>query len=285
MNKRMIPWGLIAAVLVSVAAPGFARSAKKDLSVTFYEKRVQDLSSSGLTLAFVFKVINASSSPWYLTGYDYRVVVENAEYFNLRKELTPAISVSPSSPTLIALPVKITNANLFNAVPAAEGKDKLGCYLIGGMSFADDPRSEGDRVSVACSGEFPIYRDIQVVIRPLEVKDLTIGGGDMTFKAAVRNDNYFPVQVESLTYALELGGTKVSEGPLTGVTSVEAKSETAFALPLLLDFFELGNALYAALQKPPVACKFSGEVVIGTDWGRFRMSLEKKAALAVTAVR
>jgi len=285
MKRRIAPWVMITAALLSIGAPVFARSAKKDLSVTFYERRIQDLSGSGLTLAFVFKVANASSSAWYLTAYDYRVVVENVEYFTLRNGLTQAITVTPSSTTLIALPVKITNANLFKAVPAGEGKDKLSCYLIGGMNFADEPGSEGDRMSVACSGDFPIYQDIQVVFRPLEVKDLTIGGGDMTFKAALRNDNYFPIQVESLTYTLELGGTKVSEGPHAGVQSVEAKSEKEFTLPLLLDFFELGNALYAALQKPPVACKFSGEIVISTDWGQFRMPLEKKDALAVTTVR
>ena len=285
MRRHITSWVVILAAVLSLAGTAAARSAKRDLAVSYYEKRIMDLGSSGLTLAFVFKVANSSSSVWHMTGYDYRVVVENAEYFRLTKELDQPIAVAPAASTLIALPVKITNANLFNSNPAASDKDKLSCYLIGGLVFSEEPKPGGDRLSVACSGDFPIYKDIEIIFQPLEVRALTIGGGDMTFKVVLRNDNFFALQVESLRYTLDLGPTRVSEGPLLGVRSLEAGSDKEFTVPLLLDFFEMGNALYALLQKPPVLCRFDGELLMSTDWGQFRMPLVKKGDVSVTNVR
>lgn len=258
----------------SAASPAFARSAKKDLTVTFSEKRVQDLSSAGLTINFIFKVANAASSTWYLSGYDYRVVIENTEYFSLRSPLAQPLSIPASSSTLIALPVKITKTNLFQAVPGAEGKNKLSCYLVGGMSFAEEPGEEGDRLSVACSGDFPVYRDLAFGFRPLEVKELTIGGGDLKCVVDLANDNGFPLTVVSLHYALDLGGTRVSEGDLLGLDGLEAKGRKELSVPLLLDFFELGNALYGQLQKPTVPGRISGTVVFDTEWGRFSLPFD-----------
>ncbi|MCJ7612947.1 MAG: LEA type 2 family protein [Candidatus Aminicenantes bacterium] len=285
MKRRAALWVAMLAVGLPFAGRAVEGSAKRDLAVSFYEKRIQEMTSSGLTLGFVFKVGNASSSPWYLTGYDYRVVVDSTPYLALNKELAEPSVVPPSGSTLIALPVKITNANLFRAVPAAAGKDKLSCYLIGGLTFSDEPQPGGARLSVACSGDFPVYRDIEIIPKPLEVKDVTIGGGDMVFKVGVRNNNPFPLQVESFRYVLDLGGTTVSEGRLAADMGLAAQSEKEFVVPLLLDFFELGNSLYAALQKPAVACKFSGTIEFSSDWGRFAMPLEKSDMIPVAPAR
>jgi LEA14-like dessication related protein len=281
MNRRMTALIAGAGVLITLAVPALARSAKKDLTVAFLEKRIQDLSASGLLLNFVFKVTNSSSAPWYATGYDYRVVIENTEYFAVRSALPQPIAVAPSGDTFIALPVKITNANLFKAVPSAEGKDKVACYLIGGVNFAENPRAEGDRLAVACSGEFPVFRDIELAFQPLEVRSLTIGGGDLTFQASLTNRNDFALRIVSLRYALELAGVKVSEGEIRTIDGLEAKATKDLSVPLLLDFFEIGNALYAPLQRSVVAGKFSGTADIDTEWGRFTVPVERTADIAV----
>lgn len=282
--KKFIAVGFMLLALVLSPASSASRSAKKELAVTFYGKRIQDLCGAGLTLSFIFKVVNASNAPWFMTGYDYRVVVENTGYFSVRNTLSQAISVSPSSATLIALPVKITNENLFKSIPAAARKEKFSCYLIGGMSFSENPGSEETRLSVACSGEFPLYRDIGVSLRPLEVRTLTIGGGDMTFKAGLTNENAFALRVESLRGTLEIGGIRVSEGLISGLTLLGPKETKEFSIPLLLDFFEIGNALYGLLQKPSVICRFSGTIEIQTDWGRFSMPLDKSEDIAAGQV-
>lgn len=285
MKRRTAALIALAAALVSLAGPVLARSAKKDLTVAFLEKRVQDLSASGLLLSFVFKVTNASTTTWYATGYDYRVMIENAEYFAVRNSLPEPIAVAPSSSTLIALPVKVTNANLLKAIPAAAGKDRLACYLVGGMNFAENPRAEGDRLPVACSGDFPLFRDLDLVFQPLEVKGLTIGGGDLTFRTSLTNRNGFALRVLSLRYVLELGGVKVSEGDIRTLGALEANAVKEISLPLLLDFFEIGNSLYGLLQKPSVAGRFSGTAEIETDWGRFTVPVERTADIPVGAAR
>ncbi len=285
MNRRIAALIALSVALAALAGPALARSAKKDLTVAFLEKRIQDLSAAGLLLNFVFKVTNASTATWYATGYDYRVMIENTEYFAVRNSLAEPIAIAPSSATLIALPVKVTNANLLKVIPAAANKDKLACYLVGGMNFAEDPRSEGDRISVACSGDFPIFRDLDFAFQPLEVKGLTIGGGDLTFLAKLTNRNGFALRVLSLRYVLELGGVKVAEGDIRTLGTLEAGGIKEISLPLLLDFFEIGNALYGLLQQSSVAGRFSGAADVETDWGRFTVPVERTADIPVGAAR
>jgi len=285
MTRRAVRWAVILAAVLPLAVQTVEASAKRDLAVTYYEKRIQDMSSAGLTVGFVFKVANSASTAWYLTGNDYRVVVDNVSYIALDKDLGEPIVIPPSDSTLISLPVKVTYARLLQAVPSAAGKDKLSCYLIGGLTFSDEPTPGGSRLSVACSGDFPVYRDIEIIPRPLEVKDATIGGGEMTFKIMVRNGNRFGLEVGRLRYVLELGGIAVSEGLLASGLSLAAESEKEFVVELLLDFFELGPSLYPALQKPDIPCKFSGTIEFSSEWGRFTMPLEKSGPIPVSPAR
>ena len=95
---------------------------------------------------------------------------------------------------------------------------------------------------------FPVYRGLDVRLLPIETKDLTVGGADLVFKAALINPNGFSFKVEKLTYKMDLAGETVSRGAPGEGSDATARGEKIFEIPLLLDFFEIGKVVYDGLD-------------------------------------
>ncbi len=258
-----------------------ASSVKKDLSLSLQNKKIQDLTSSGLILVFNLNVSNSSSSLYYLSRYDYRLVVQGTEYLNLQNSLDEPIKINPRVETLISLPLKISYSLLFQAVKGIEAEDKLNCYLTGNIIFRDEKKKEG-KIPIAFSGEFPIFKDPEIEFHSLEVKDLTIGGADLSLELSFKNKNGFELLVERISYSLELGGKLTGNGEIRGDKNIESRAEKTFSLPFLLDFFEIGKEIYDYLQQPSLPCRFTGELEAETVWGKLKVPFDKSEKVRVS---
>jgi LEA14-like dessication related protein len=265
------------------AAPGLPAQQKLGVEITVLEKQIADPTPEGLSLVFVLNVKNLLTVAQRLSGYDYRAVIDGLEYLNMQTALETPIRIEGREEARIALPIKITYDYLYAAVPALKGRDQAACFVSGGMSFQDD-RSKGKRVPVSFSGEFPIFRGVEINILPVEVRDLTVGGADLVFKAAVGNPNGFPFTIARLSFKIELVGIPVKEGVTGRGVAVDAHGEKAVAVPLLLDFFELGRPLYDGLSQPPVAVRLAGEVEMSSVWGTFKVAFDRSAKVAVAKI-
>jgi LEA14-like dessication related protein len=279
MNKALA--AVLALLAVGAVSSAFPSNPQKyDVELSLKEKKVSDLSSQGLTLAFHVDMANTLTAPLALVRYDYRVMIDEAEFLDLQMELDEPLRIEPRSRLLIALPVKITYEYLFRTAPAVQQRDQAVCTLTGGLTFQDERKKE-KRVPLACSGDFPIFRGLDIRIQPIVAKDLTVGGADLIFKAALRNPNGFAIRIEKITHKLALVGVNVAAGIAAQGIALDGRGEKTFEIPLLLDFFEIGKIVYDGLEQPPVAVRFSGEAEIGTPWGNFKIPLDKSDKIAV----
>jgi len=253
---------------------------KEDIEITVREKKVENLSTEGLSLVFYLNVANGSNSAQWLAKYDFRLIVEQTEYFKLETALDAPIKVESKRSIVVSLPVKITYDLLRRAVPGVPGKDKLACFMAGGMTFHDERRRE-KRVQMAFAGEFPIFRGMAVEFRPIEAKALTIGGADLNFRVVLKNPNGFDFKLDKLSYKLEFGKTTVSQGILGQGASIAQRSEQLFSIALLLDFFEIGKDVYDKLEQPPVPVVFSGEAMVESVWGNFTIPFQTTEKVGV----
>jgi LEA14-like dessication related protein len=240
-----------------------AEAQKVDLKATLLEKQIQDLSTEGLSLAFYIKFDNGSNRAYFISGYEYRFVVEEQEFLQLNQDLTEGIRIDPGGSSSIALKVKITYDYLYRTISGIEGKDILSCYLSGSFVVSDGRRDRG-RLPVAFSGEFPIFHQPEVSILPLQINALTIGGCDLTFSASFSNPNGFEFVVSRLSYEIKIGGRKIAEGLVSGNKNIPAGAKRVFEFPLLLNFFDVGKEIYALLQQDTAGCSISGDMEIET---------------------
>ncbi|MCJ7645238.1 MAG: LEA type 2 family protein [Candidatus Aminicenantes bacterium] len=269
-----------AAVIVALLAfegPAFGLS-KKDLAVSLKEKRIRDLSSRGLTLAFYVGIRNSSAAACFLARYNYRVTVNQKEYLRLPVVLNEPIRVGAGEEVLIAIPLKVTYALLFEAIGPVE--EKAVCDMVGDLVFADEKKKE-EKIGFAFSGGFPIFKDPVVEFLPLRVNDLTVGGGDVVFDVKFGNPNNYDLIVDTITYDLRFGETMVLKGEVPGDKSVPARGDKTLSLPFLMDFFEVGKEVHDLLQKPPAPCRFSGEIAIHSVWGRLVIAFDKAGPVDV----
>jgi LEA14-like dessication related protein len=278
-RKRLAASGkaLLGAVLallaLALSSPALSR---KDITVVLKDKRIRDLSSRGLTLAFHTSIRNSSAAPIFLARYDYRVTINQKEYLRLPVVLDEPIAVGAGEEVVVALPLKVTYELLFQAIGPIE--EKAVCDAVGDLVFRDAKGKE-EKVPFAFSGEFPIFKDPDVQFLPLRVNDLTVGGGDVVFDVKFTNPNGWDLIVDAIRYDLRFGDTSVLKGEIPGDKSVPARGEKVLSLPFLLDFFETGKELYDLLANPPAPCRFSGEIVIDSVWGRLTIAFDKSGPL------
>ena len=212
--------------LLAFQGPAFGLS-KKDLAVSLKEKRIRDLSSSGLTLAFHVGIRNSSAAACFLARYNYRVTINQKEYLRLPVVLDEPIRVGAGEEVLIALPLKVTYTLLFEVIgPVGE---KAVCDMVGDLVFADERKKE-EKIAFAFSGEFPIFQDPVVEFLPLRVNDLTVGGGDVVFDVKFRNPNGYDLMIDAITYDLRFGETAVLKGEVPGDKSVPARGDKTLSL-------------------------------------------------------
>jgi hypothetical protein len=269
-----------AAAFLAVVALGAPLSAlsKKDVVLGLKERRIRDLSSKGLVLAFHVSVRNVSASPVFLSRYNTRVTVNQKEFLRMPVGLDEPIRVGAGEEVVIALPLKVTYELLVQAVgPVGE---KAVCDIVGDFVFRDEKGKE-EKIPFAYSGEFPVFQDPGVEFLPLKVNDLTVGGGDVAFDVRLTNPNGWDLVIDTIRYNLKFGGVSVLAGEIPGDKSVAARGEKEFTLPFLLDFFEVGKGVYDMLQSPPVACEFSGLVIIRSVWGPLTIRFDRSGPLAL----
>ncbi len=271
---------VLAAALFVLGGPLEALS-KKDIVLSLKEKRIRDLSSKGLVLAFHVSVRNVSSAPVRLSRYNTRVTVNQKEYLRMPVALDEPIAVGAGEEIVIALPFKVTYELLVQAVgPVGE---KALCEAVGEFVFRDEKGKE-EKLPFAYSGEFPVFQDPAVEFLPLTVNDLTVGGGDVIFNVRLTNPNGWDLVMETIRYDLKFGDTSVLAGEIPGDKSVPARGAREFALPFLLDFFETGKGVYDMLEHPPVACGFSGVVVISSVWGPLTIGFDQAGPLEIRRI-
>jgi LEA14-like dessication related protein len=275
MRKKSFLLFVLVLTIASFSSPA---SLDKDLKLEIKEKGVRDFSLEGLTVVFYVNIANSSSNTYYLSGYEYRFLVDQKDYLQLRTGLDEGLLIKPGEETLIAFPVKITYENLFRALPEMEMGLHASCNLVGWAWFSDGRRDKG-KLPLAFSGDFPIFQKPEVGFVRLRINTLTIGGADIEFEIKFENKNRFELLVDRISYSLALGDHPIREGTIAGDKNIEKQGEKIFALPFLLNFFEVGKDVYDLLQQSSVSCSFSGKVEVQTVWGRLTIPFEKQGAV------
>lgn len=267
---------LIMSLTGLLAGPGPAASDRDDVVLALKDRVVRDLSSQGLTLAFHIGMTNQTSAPRSLVRYRYRVTVNQGEFLNMDVEVKRPIAVPPGRENLISLPVRISYELLFAAVGRIE--EKAVCNVVGDMFFLTE-RGRQQRVRFAYAGEFPIFKDPVVEIRPLVVGDLTVGGAEIVLRPVFRNLNAYELLVERIGFRIAFGGLEAFSGFIPGDKSIPRVGEKAFDIPFLIDFFEAGEPMREQFRKEEISCRFEGEIEVASAWGPLLIRFDKTQTL------
>ena len=274
---------LLGVFLMAFVSYSFSVSLTKDLKIEVKDKRIRDFSLEGLTLVFYVNIVNSSSKVYFLSGYEYRFIVNQKDYLQLETGLEEGVKIEAKDETLVAFPVKITYANLFRTIPEMESELHATCNLVGWARFSDGRRERG-KIALAFTGDFPIFWKPELELVQLKVNALTVGGADLDFDVKFKNRNRFDLLVDRITYTLSVAGYKIEEGTISGDKNIDKQGEKVFSLPLLLNFFDVGKEVFNVLDKRSTQCRFWGVIEVQTVWGRLAISFEEEGLLSITRI-
>jgi LEA14-like dessication related protein len=270
-------------LLMASAYFSFPASLSKDLKITVMEKRIRDFSLDGLTLVFYVNITNSSSKEYYLSGYEYRFIVNQTDYLQLQTGLDEGLMIEEKGETLVAFPVKITYENLFRVIPEMRNELHATCNLVGWARFSDKRRERG-KLALAFTGDFPIFWEPEIELGQLRVNALTIGGADIHFEVKFKNKNRFDLIVDRINYTFTLAGYEIKKGSISGDKNIDKQGEKLFSLPVLLDFFEIGKEVYDVINKSSAQSRFAGEIDVNTVWGRLTIPFDKQELITITRI-
>ncbi len=256
----------------STALPG------KGVSVSLREKAIRDISSQGLTVFFYLALSNQEGSERKLVRYDYRALVNQKAFFSLSVPLEGPIAVPAGKEVLLALPVRLTYANLFQAVGQIE---KSALLDVTGEMFFRDSRNREERASFSLNAAFPIFKEPVIEVSSLELRELTVGGADLSVRLGLHNPNSYELLIERLDFRLFFAGEEVQSGTLEGDKSLAAGVGKEFVISFLIDFFEAGEGLREAFAGREMPCRFAGELGIASAWGWLRFPFDRSARVPI----
>jgi len=266
--------------LLFLQAVNSTPASNDELEIALKERKIKELKATGANLVFFINIYNSSRSPYYLTGYNYRFVVEQKEYARVEETLEEKIEIEGSKTTLLSLPLKIIYETLFNTFPGMEKREKASCYLAGNLFFSSE-KGERKKLPFAFSGEFPIFKQPEIELLALCLNDLTIGGADLFLKVKFKNLNGFELLIERIEYKFSLGGYLLGEGQIEGDKSISSQGEKIFFLPFLINFFEVGKEVYELLKRPASSCVFEGTMEISTIWQLLEIAFKKEGEVKI----
>jgi LEA14-like dessication related protein len=246
---------------------------KKDLQVNLLERKVSELTPSGLTLSFVYGIDNASNKKYFLFSYEYQVLINQKEYLRQQVSLDEPIEILPDKTTSVHFPVKI-NYQYLNPL-LTEGQKQSVCQVSGEMYFQDE-KKKIEKISFNFLMDFPLFKFPEIDFLPLEVKDLTLGGAEFFFRFNLKNRNSYDLLIQKIQVDLNLEDRSIFTGQIPGDKSLHSGQVRTFSIPLVLDFFELGRNYRECLQQETTLFILKATFEVDSAWGWLNFSIEKK---------
>lgn len=243
MKNRILVRIIISCVLLS----GFQCSALKQLSRISQPRldvsgvRITGLSLQAIDLTFDINIDNPNPLTVSLEGYDYDLQINGTSFLKGVQE--QKLLINSNSQSRIEIPVTLTFENLFQTYNTLKNRDSTDYTIQCGFAF-DLPMLGSTRIPVKKSGRFPLVKLPDIRIHALRLNQFNLSGADLTLEIRLDNPNYFQLLLNRLNYRFTVNDLTWAEGNLSTAQSVNGKESGAIALPVSLNFIEMGKTVF-----------------------------------------
>ena len=207
--------------------------------------RFTGMSFDSLDLAFDLKITNPNPISASLAGFDYDFQIADASFLkgNQDKQLT----LQANGESILEIPLTLNFKDLYNTFQALKNQDSSAYKLVCGLSF-NLPVLGPTRIPVSKSGSLPNLKLPDVSIGSLKLNKISLTGADLDLKLNVKNANTFSFLLNKLNYDFAVNGKTWVKGLSQNQMQVKEKAESAIAIPISLNFLEMGTAIYQMIN-------------------------------------
>jgi LEA14-like dessication related protein len=124
----------------------------------------------------------------------------------------------------------------------------------------------------------------KVTLTNVEITQASFQGLDAIFQFAVENPNAIGIDLARLDYRLTIDGQKVIEGHGDKPLQVPAHGNGTLALPVSIQFYELGRAVAAVLTRPELPYAIKATLGFNSPIGTIEVPIEQSGTFPVPRV-
>ena len=269
---RAAAWSLAALAILGVMAGCSAPTAE----VTGV--RLTDIDLQSVTIVFDLEVNNPNSAPLPLGSLDYEVTSRGNAFFTGECELEGNLPARGTK--TISLPTKITYSQLTLALSNVKLGSILPYEANIGVSF-EAPIVGAIRLPARHKGELPVPAPPAVKLTGVQWDSLTLDHAGGTFRLRLTNRNEFPMDIETLGFALTLGKMEVARSSLARPLSLDAGAAGELAIPISFSPKRFGLAALRMLAGDS-NYDLAGDIAVGTRFGPMRIPFAKSGKVRLS---
>jgi len=207
--------------------------------------RFTDMSFEDIDLVFDIKIKNPNLLSATLAALDYDFQINDASF--LKGQQDKQISILANGESTVEIPLTLNFKNLYNTFQALKNQDSSAYKLVCGLSF-NLPVLGATRIPVSKSGSLPNLKLPDVSIGALKLNKISLSGADLELKLNVKNANTFSFLLNKLNYDFAVNGKTWVKGLSQNQMPVKEKGESTIAIPISLNFLEMGTAIYQMIS-------------------------------------
>jgi LEA14-like dessication related protein len=236
------------------------RAQKPRLSVK--QARLTDLTFESLVIALDVKIHNPNPIGLTMQGFDYDLAITGSSFLTGKQNRSMTIPAEGES--ILEIPVGIQFVELYNVFKTLKNRDNAPYRIACGLIF-DIPVLGRTRIPVSHSGTIPTVQLPSLRIAGLKVNNLSFSGADLELRMRLRNPNAFGLSLRALDYDFLIDGNRWARGISRRTMSVPRNGTGTIAIPISLDFRQMGGTLYAVLSgDEELNYNLSGVLDLGT---------------------
>jgi LEA14-like dessication related protein len=128
-------------------------------------------------------------------------------------------------------------------------------------------------VPVQYSGKIPVVKRPSVSMENFVVVSISLSGAELSIELNVENPNSFQLQMNQLSYDLQINGLESISGSVNEQIYLEEGSSKNIKLPLSISFLNAGMSASRILNgNEDLEYKLTGSTTIGSDLPYFKLS-------------
>lgn len=250
MKQGLVQTVVVLAVvlpLVSACVPQGVKQAIENQkpTVRVAEKKLTGLDFNKLDMGFTFEVNNPNPVAIALAGLDYELKLAGQRFVSGKQDQQLRMAASGSSH--FTLPLTLSYKDIYQGIDRLKGKNEIPYELNTGL-LIDVPLLGALRYPVKTKGVIPLPRLPKLALAGMKLKEIGLGGATLMLELSVDNPNAFGLMLDQLNYDLTVNGKRWVSGNSQALGTVMSKQQSTIALPISLNFMELGSGIYGLLQ-------------------------------------
>lgn len=178
----------------------------------------------------------------------YTIYIEDNEV--VKTTYPDPLHIEGSGNTTVSLPLTIYYDKLQSVLKKLEeeGKDSV-VYKINAILHTDLALIPKDKFDLEVEKKMPLIRAPEIKVTDIRIDKLDFSGAVVQVEAFVVNENVYPLGFENMDYSFQIDDNETMEGHKSETVKVEAKDSTTIAIPVEVNFKEMGKGLIDLIKE------------------------------------